>query len=109
MYYSNKDFAQDRNAFLETIESKGDQNLIANNEFLKHFKGKDDEFGETIYRINNKADRNIHIPYSIDKTKTQTTDLQPIRYRQNVQEQNKERIEIESAKEISIRSLFCKS
>eukprot|EP00111_Clytia_hemisphaerica_P006602 TCONS_00019133-protein len=87
LYYSNKDFAQDRNAYMETIEGKGDQNLIANNEFLKQIRGKGEELSNTLYRLNNQQ-RALPYPIAEESVKKMEENI-PIRYHPESKETKK--------------------
>ena len=79
LYIHNKDFSQGRNDFIETIEGKGDQNMIARSgELLKRFQGKERELND-IYRLNKNA-RGL-IPLSIEENKGDTTQQkEPIKF-----------------------------
>ena len=57
MYFSNKNFARNRNAYLETIEGKADQNVIVDNDFLKQFRGKGQDLDGTFYNLDNNKQK----------------------------------------------------
>ena len=61
MYFRNKDFARNHDAYLETIEGKGDHEVIVDNSFLKQFRrrGKEQDLDDALYNMENSNNDNI--------------------------------------------------
>lgn len=71
LYFHNKDFSQNRDDFIETIEGKGSQGMIERSgELLKRLQGKERELSD-IYRLNKNSRL---MPISIESKESDTAE-----------------------------------
>ena len=109
MYFSNKNFARNHNAYLETIEGKGDQNIIVGNTFLKQFRNKGQVLDDTLYNLNKRDSR---VNRDTGKQVRYNADTNPIKFRpeknkqlrmESISKENKDELILKKLEELSLK------
>ena len=108
MYFSNKNFARNHNAFLETIEGKGDQNIMVGNDFLKQFRNKGQVLDDTLYNLNK---RDARVSRDTGKQVGLNADTNPIKFNaekkqlqmRSMSNENKDELILKKLEELSAK------